>query len=84
MAATESSNSSDTGEIGEFLIPCHNEDILDVSYPVEAVQESGSSSAQESIGAVDGDGLRIHFHPEFDKRRDSVDFHETMHEEYLI
>ncbi|KAK8110394.1 uncharacterized protein PG998_006851 [Apiospora kogelbergensis] len=82
--STESPNSSDAGEVDDSWVPCPDEDISDVYSHAEAVQENGSLSVHETVGADEDNRPRIHFHPEFNKRRDSVDFHETMHEEFLI
>lgn len=82
--STESPNSSDAGEVDDSSVPCPDEDISDVSSHAEVVQKNGSLSVHEAVGADEDNRPRIHFHPEFSKRRDSVDFHETMHEGFLI
>ncbi|KAK7999039.1 ankyrin repeat-containing domain protein [Apiospora marii] len=82
--STEYSSSDDEGESDESSILYSDEDIGDVSPHEEAIEEDEESPVHEVVGAGDDIGPRMQFHPEFNRRRDSVDFHETIHKDFLI
>ncbi|KAK8043813.1 Ankyrin repeat domain-containing protein 50 [Apiospora phragmitis] len=82
--STESFSPSDEDKANEPSIPCSDEDISNFFSQEEAIQKTEIFPLHEVAGAGEDIGPRIHFHPEFHRRRDSVDFHETMHDEFLI
>ncbi|KAK8137208.1 hypothetical protein PG984_005148 [Apiospora sp. TS-2023a] len=83
-SSTEYSNASDERTIDEALALRSVDDMGDVSSHQEVLQETTDFPVQEVAGADENIGPKIRFHPEFNRRRDSVDFHETMHDEFLV